>query len=230
MTKQFWGILLAVIVILGGIFFFTNQKNSTAPSSTKSSALTQHTKGAGTTGVTLMEYGDFQCPGCQQYEAVLEPLLAKYGDRIKFQFRYFPLVSIHPNAFGSARAAEAAGLQGKFWEMHNLLYEQNNWIQWTQSDNPQPLFNQYAQQIGLDMNRFKQDFSSSKVNDAINADLAEANRLGLTGTPTFFLDGKKIEPGDSIESFQRLIDAEIAKKTNDAGATTSTTPVTNQQQ
>lgn len=210
MSKGFWGVIAAIFIVFAGLVVLGGDKTE-APSS-GGSKLTQHVLGQGTTGVTLVEYGDYQCPYCQQYEPTVEAAIAKFGDQIKFQFRHFPITSAHPNAFAAARAAEAASYQGKFWEMHRGLYQSGNYQQWTQATNPNTFFDQYAKQLNLNVAQFKKDFASSKANDAINADLAEATKQGVTATPTFFLDGKKTEIGNDLASFEKVIQAAIDKK------------------
>lgn len=212
MSKQFWGVVVIIILIFVGIFAVSGNKSNTSSKNSSNKTLTQHVEGKGTTGVTLTEYGDFQCPYCEQYSSTVQQVQAKYGDQIKFQFRNFPLTSLHQNAFAAARAAEAAALQNKYWEMHDALYLSTNWQTWTGASDPIPYFNNYAQQLGLNVTQFKTDYRSSKVNDLINADMSEGNRLGITGTPSFFLDGKQVEVGNTTAGFQKLIDAEIAKK------------------
>lgn len=231
MDKRFWAILAAIAIVLIGVFIVTNHK-TTAPGSKSSSStqLTNHVTGAGKSGVTLVEYGDYQCPVCAEYYPALKQVVSKYTDQIHFQFRNFPLVSIHQNAFAGARAAEAADLQGKFWQMHDLLYEQsiatiqNSSVQtWVNAQNPQDYFDQYASQLGLNLTKFKQDFASSTVNNRVNADLGEANKLGLTGTPTFYLDGTQISnPQPTLDAFSKILDNEIAKKAPASSATSST--------
>lgn len=212
MSKQFWAVLVVIVAVLVGVFAFTGKDNKSSSGNTKVTA-SKHITGEGKKNVTLLEYGDFQCPACQQYEAVVEQVREKYKADIYFQFRNFPLTSLHPNAFAAARAAEAANLQGKFWEMHDTLYQTANWQQWTGASAPTSFFNQYATQLSLDVNKFKEDYASDKVNDIVNADLSEANKLGLTGTPSFFLNGKKLDNVQAdLEAFSKLIDAEIAKK------------------
>lgn len=215
MSKSFWGIVVAIVIALVGLSVLTSDKSEAPSSGGNSSSLTSHVQGKGTSGVTLLEYGDFQCAYCQQYHATIEQVQADYGDKLKFQFRNFPIVSIHKNAFAASRAAEAADLQGKFWEMHDLLYETNDpngASGWVAAKDAMPFFEQYAKKIGLDMTKFKKDFASGVVNDRINADLAEGNKLGITGTPTFYLNGKKIEVNNDVASFKKVIDAEIAKQ------------------
>jgi len=229
MSKQFVGIIIAVIVVLGAIFALSGNKNSpNSGSQSNPGTLTQHVEGQGTTGVTLVEYGDYQCPYCGEYFPTVKQVVAEYGDKIKFQFRNFPLTSLHQNAFAAARAAEAAALQNKFWEMHDLLYQSQN--VWSGLSNPLPTFDQFAQQLNLNLNQFKSDYASIKVNNLINADEAEGNKLNVQGTPTFFLDGKEIQAANSVSSFENLINAEIAKKAGSqssaptSSGTTSQTP------
>jgi len=220
MSKQFWGVIIVILAIFTGIFVFSgNKSNGTKNSSAQPSS---HLEGTSPSGVTLVEYGDYQCPYCGQYFPLVKQVQAEFADKIVFQFRNFPLVSLHPNAFAGARAAEAAALQNKFWEMHDLLYE--NQTQWSSATDPTTLFQGYAQQLGLNTTQFQTDYASSKVNDTINADMAKGNSLGITGTPTFFIDGKKVEIGGSVQAFEKVINAEIAKKgsATSAGTTTQT--------
>lgn len=214
MSKQFWAIVAIIVLAFGAIIAFGGNKSddtNSAASSSSSSKLTEHIKGNPDAKVTLVEYGDFQCPYCQQYEPTIKQVLDKYQNDIKFQFRNFPLINIHQNAFAAARAAEAAGLQNKYWEMHDALYDQANWQTWTTANAPQAEFNTYAKELGLDVEQFKKDFSSSTVNDAVNADQAEGNRLKITGTPSFFINGKKVEISNSLASFEKVIDEALAK-------------------
>src|SRR5690348_13395070 len=122
MSKQFLIAIAAIVVILGGIVFVSNH-NKQNSSSNSSGTPTTHVEGSSPEGVTLIEYGDYECPVCSSFYSTVKQVAAKYNDKVVFQFRNLPLTSIHPNAFAAARAAEAAGLQGKYWEMHDLLYE-----------------------------------------------------------------------------------------------------------
>lgn len=211
MSKGFWGIIAGIVLIFIGITVISNNNKASAPSSSKSgSSLSQHVQGSGSTGVTLVEYGDYQCPYCEQYFPTVKSVVEEYKDKIKFQFRHFPLTNLHQNAFAASRAAEAAGKQNKFWEMHDALYSPSNNQVWTAASNPNPYFEQYAQQIGLNITVFKKDFASSAVNDTINADMAEGQRLGITGTPTFFINGKKTEIANDLKTFQKVLDEAIA--------------------
>ena len=210
MSKQFWAVIIVVIMALVGIFALTGKNATNSGTSSSSAQPTSHIVGQGTKGVTLVEYGDYECPYCGQYAPTVKAVQAKYGDAIRIQFRNFPLVNSHQNAFAAARAAEAAGLQGKFWEMHDALYA--NQGQWSNSRSPSQIFNQYATQLKLDMTKFKQDYASIKVNDMINADTAAGTKLNVQGTPAYYLDGKPIQVANTLDAFSKVIDAEIAQK------------------
>lgn len=225
MDKRFWAVLGAIIIIFVGIIVIQNRKAS-APdgsSGSGSSGVTNHVEGKNSKGITLVEYGDYECPVCYLYYSVVKQVAEKYNDQIQFQFRNFPLQQMHPNAFAGARAAEAAALQNKFWEMHDQLYENqdpNGATGWVSSKDPlNQYFAGFAKTLGLNVDQFKKDYASSKVNDAINADAAEGNKLGITGTPTFFLDGKEVKLQDlvdgnqpSVDKFSKVIDQAIADK------------------
>jgi protein-disulfide isomerase len=232
MSKQFLAVIVVVILVFVGIFAFTGKSSPNASTGgSNTSTLTQHIEGQGKDGITLVEYGDYQCPFCGQYYPIVKQVQTEYNQQLYFQFRNFPLVSLHPNAFAGARAAEAAALQNKFWEMHDLLYEQNDISQsnpsastWINASDPTSFFNEFAQQLGLNLTKFKTDYASDQVNNLINADTAKGNKLNVQGTPTFFLDGKQIQVGESAAAFEQVINAEIAKKAKSSAASTSTAP------
>lgn len=223
MTKQFWAVIGLIVVVLIGVFVFTGNKQS---GSSGNGTLTNHVEGKGTTGVTLVEYGDYECPFCGEYFPTVKQVEQEYASLIHFQFRNFPLTTVHPNAFAGARAAEAAALQGKFWEMHDTLYEnqdptgKSGWV--ASSDPLNKFFVTFANQIGLNVDKFKTDFASDKVNNTVNADLGEANKLGLNATPTFFLDGKQVQIANTVQDFEKVLNAEIAKKDPSATLPNST--------
>lgn len=235
MSKQFWAIIVIVLVVLGGVFAFTGGKSGNSNGSSNKAQLTNHVEGQGKSGVKLVEYGDYECPVCGIYYPTVKQVVQQYDQQIYFQFRNFPLTSIHPNAFAGARAAEAAGLQGKFWEMHDKLYENqdpNGKSGWVASSDPLgQYFVTFAQQIGLNVDKFKTDFNSDQVNNTVNADLNEANKLGLNGTPTFFLDGKQLDNsvftdsnGPSVAKFEQVLNAEITKKGGTPPSNSGNTP------
>ena len=210
MNKRFLITLLVCVLALVGIYIATSKKDSgsTDKSGSTSGSLSNNVIGSNNKGVVLVEYGDFQCPACGGYHPIIKQVVDKYQNDIKFQFRNFPLQQIHQNARAAARTAEAAGKQGKYWEMHNLLYEQQQ--SWENSTAVNTIFEGYASQLGLDLAKFKTDFASTAVNETINADFAEGTRLGVDSTPTFFLQGKKLDnPPRDVEGWSKLLDQAI---------------------
>lgn len=218
--NRFWIILTIVVVALVGLFFMTKKDSSTTVlnSDPKVVSDTDHVRGDKNSPVTLIEYGDFQCPACGSFYPIIKSLEPKYEGKVKFVFRHFPLTQIHPNAFASSRAAEAASQQGKFFEMHDKLYEtQKLWGQAT--TNQQALFEGYAKELGLDMTKFTADYKSTEVANKINSDL-ELGRdaFSIKQTPTFIIDGEKIENPTDAAGFSKLLDKAIAKATSDSTA------------
>jgi protein-disulfide isomerase len=215
MSKRFVLTLLAIAALFVGLLFVT-KKDASAPTNNgdnnnNASQLTNHTYGEGKKGVTLIEYGDFQCPACGAYEPIVHQLREKYKSDITFQFRHFPLTEIHQNALIAARSAEAAGMQNRFWEMHDLIYE--NQRAWESSPNAGKIFEDYATQLGLNLDKFREDVKSDATNRAVQADRNEAKRLGFSSTPTFVLNGQKLEqnPRDA-DAFDKLIADAIKAK------------------
>ncbi|MGE5208975.1 MAG: DsbA family protein [Alphaproteobacteria bacterium] len=150
-----------------------------------------HIRGNPDAPVTLEEFGDFQCPPCGQFAAFVHELLKEYDSRLRVVFRNFPLPA-HKHAQEAAQAAEAAGLQGKFWEMYDTLYREQ--ALWSEASNARGLFESYAGAIGLDVDQFKKDMDSDKVRERIDSDHALAESLGVKVTPTLFINNRAIEP------------------------------------
>jgi protein-disulfide isomerase len=223
MDKRFLSILGAIVVIFIGVFVITqhssNKTKNTSTANTTSQG-TNHVMGENAKKVTIVEYGDYQCPICEAYFLPVKQAVDTHIKDIKFQFKNLPLTQIHQNAFAGARAAEAASLQGKFWEMHDLLYQQINWTNWTNSTNPTPLFENYAKSLGLNGDKFRQDYASDQVNSLINADLAQFDKTGKEkATPTFFVNGVFVEntalttsTGEpTVDSVSQFIQSQIDK-------------------
>jgi protein-disulfide isomerase len=218
MDKRFLTIIGVIIVVFAGIVVYNNHKNSNN-SGDSSLRPTNHVEGNLTSKVTLVEYGDYECPVCESYFTTVQQVQEQYNAQIKFQFRNLPLSSIHPNAIAGARAAEAADLQGKFWQMHDILYTSTNWEEWSTSSNPEPYFWTYAQELGLNVTKFKTDFASTEVNNRIQADLAAFAKTGEEeATPTFFLNGKYVPNSELVDAstdapsataFAKVINAEL---------------------
>lgn len=154
----------------------------------------------------LVEYGDFQCPACADYYPMLKRLLEEIPTGFKVVYRHIPLTSIHKNALISSYAAEAAGLQGKFWEMHDILYEKQT--EWAEDTNAKEKFVEYAKGIGLNEEKFKADIESDGVKRLVEEDMTSANSMRINSTPTFFLNGQRIQPR-SYEEFKKLVEDQI---------------------
>lgn len=154
--------------------------------------------------VSIVEYSDFQCPACKVYYPIIRKLNEDLGDKLLIVYRHFPLRQVHKNAAAAAEAAEAAGLQGKFWEMHNALFDtQDNWAK---DENPAIYFEDLASSLKLDTKKFKDDMKSAAVKNKINRDYSSGANSGVDGTPTFFLNDKLIPSPRSYDEFKKLIE------------------------
>lgn len=156
----------------------------------------------------LVEYSDLQCPACKTFHEILKSFEASTSpdfiitQKTTLVFRHFPLYSIHKNTYSAAYAAEAAGLQNKFWEMTDLLYEKQS--EWNNLSNPKKYFLDLAKILKLDIKKFSQDIESKTVKDKVQANLNEAESIGLNATPTFFLNGRKVEV-NTFDEFKNLL-------------------------
>lgn len=206
-------VLIVVVTILAALSSGGIQSAGTTFNTTTTTPITSadHTKGPSNATVSVIEYGDYQCPACGAYEPMVEQLESAYSGKVLFVFRNFPLTQIHQDAMPAAEAAEAAALQGKFWEMHDLLYKD----QATWSDTPADqvfvkYYNGYAQSLGLNMTKFTADVSSSAVSSRIQTDVSAANSASVDHTPTFFVNLKQIPNPTSYQQFAAVIDAALA--------------------
>jgi protein-disulfide isomerase len=223
LSKKAWIIFtILVIGVFALLIVYSNgskidignvDTNAIQVGNTQNGNIADHVFGKADSKVTLIEYGDYQCPGCGAEHINVKAMLDTYGEKIRYVFRNFPLTSIHPNAKAASATVEAAGLQNKFWEMHNKIYEaQSAWSDLSASDRDS-LFASYAKDLGLDVDKFKTDITSTEINNKINYDTALARKLNLSGTPSFFLNGTAIKPdtwGDDVK-FRAAIDAELTK-------------------
>lgn len=202
--------IVTSVVIVGLLGFAIFLMNAGGPSSDSDTEATvpnvssnDWSRGNPDAQVSVIEYGDFQCPACGSYHPIIKQLEEEFSDRVVFSFRHFPLRQIHPNAEPAARAAEAAGKQGKFWEMHDILFERQN--EWSNQLGAIGKINEYAQELGLDMEQFNADLVSDEIKDLVNADHSEATGAGLNSTPSFFINAKKIPNPQSIEEFRQML-------------------------
>ncbi|HBB88172.1 MAG TPA: hypothetical protein DC047_11195 [Blastocatellia bacterium] len=178
---------------------------------TEMGATPPHTHGPADAPVTLEEFGDFECPPCGLLHPILQTMEKEFAGRIRIVFREFPLVPTHVHALAAARSAEAAGLQGKFWEMHDLLYE--NQKAWHDAFDARPIFEDYATRIGLNMEQFRRDSSGEIVAQRIFLDGKRGHAMGVSGTPTVFMNGREV-PFESlaVDKLRALIQAQLNAK------------------
>lgn len=223
--KNPWVLLsIVTIVLFGGAIWYGNAVG--AKSNEGVVAPETHVKGNPDAAVTLTEYSDFQCPACGAFEPVVAEVLAQYGEQIRFEYKHYPL-PIHSFALQAAIAAEAAGQQGKFFEYHDALFAGQQ--TWAASQTPQAFFLQYAEDLGLDMATFKRHTKSSILRDAVKASQKEAQDMGLTGTPTFFLNGERMEMEsyeDFIAQIVAAVDPAAAAALNATASSSTSTPPT----
>ncbi len=228
MFKDKWlviGIVATVVLVVGGVFLMTRGNTGSTSSTDKqvSSDIlvpggVNETSGiengnylsaTSSAKVTLVEFGDYECPACVEYNPIVKQLLTDFSGKVNYVFRNFPLAQ-HKNAMISSQAAEAAGLQGKFWQMHNKLFESVS--EWSASSDAKSIFVGYAQVLGLDVNKFKVDIDSSVVKDKVQRDANDGNLIKLSETPTFYLNGVKIKDltGD-YEDFKKIVSDQLYK-------------------
>ena len=213
------GVLL--LTVAAGVFFFQTRRQELKPKSSSGEpgatpvriepgATPPHIQGSSAAPVAVEEFGDFECMPCYILLPIMKNLKTDYGDKISITFRHYPLPN-HRHAVAAASAAEAAGLQGKFWEMHDSLYL-NRGV-WVRALDPNEYFATYATYLGLDVARFKKDMSSPEAATRIKADQARAGSLGVDRTPALFVNGQRIVFSDSPDDdLRQAIDAALVAK------------------
>lgn len=164
------------------------------------------TKGNKEAKVVLVEYSDFQCPACAYYYPLLKKLSQDFGDKVSFSYRHFPLRQ-HMNARSAAYAAEAAGRQNKFWEMHDLIFE--NQTKWENRGDAEKIFTEFAVSLGLNENQFKNDLSSKDIKNKVENDFQSGVQSKVNSTPTIFLNGKKIEVPPNYDELSNIINEAV---------------------
>lgn len=224
-------VVATVAVIIAGIYSSSSTANNANANfvSTTAPAITSAdwAEGNPNAKVTLIEYGDFECPACGAYFPVVQQLYASYSSTVLFVFRNFPLYTIHPDAGISAQAAEAAGRVGgaaKYWAMHDLLYSKQS--EWSTTDPTQVLakyFDGYATSIGLDVNKFNDAVSSTQVLNKIQSDVNGGTVAKIDHTPTFFINLQQIPNPTSYSEFQKALDGALASSTGGVANTSTLT-------
>ena len=237
-------VLVAVVAVIIGLVYWngnktptpttnrnTNVNNAavirepTIPPTAPIGANPPNFLGAPNAVVTVEEFADFQCPSCGATHPVLKQIQGIYGSKIKFIFRNFPL-PMHDKAYDAAVAAEAAGMQGKFWDMDNLLY--TNQQSWSSDPNYKATFRGYAEKIGLDVDKWENDMAGMAPKSRISADMERGKALNLNSTPTVFINGKSVPyPDMNVPTLQKLIDEALKESPGSQSQATTSAPAAN---
>lgn len=201
----FWsGFVIVLGLIIWGLIVAMNKPvNGTKLASAGEITATDNSRGPADAPVTLIEYSDFQCPACETYYYFVKRLLDEASTTVRFAYRHFPLQQ-HANAIPASLASLAAGVQGKFWEMYDLLF--TNHTDWTELSDPTDIFMGYAMKIGLNVDQFKNDMASSTLRNKIQADEDGGIKIGINATPTFFVNGQAITNPPTYEAFKTIIE------------------------
>jgi len=219
-------VLVAVVAVVVGLVYYSGSKSQSsvprngntnptanankpapAPTNVPLGANPPNYLGSPNAAVTVEEFADFQCPSCGLTHPVMKQIQGIFGQRIKFIFRNFPL-PMHDKAYDAATAAEAAGIQGKFWDMHNLLY--TNQAAWSSDPNYKQVFRGYAEKIGLDVDKWENDMAGMSARGRIQADMDRGKALQLNSTPTVFINGKSVPyPDMKVDTMRQLIEDEL---------------------
>jgi protein-disulfide isomerase len=224
-AKKWLAWLIVIVIIILGIWWLGSRSGSSGSvASVPETEITNQdwTKGSSNPSVEIIEYSDFQCPACASFFPIVKQLTEEFGDSVQFAYRHYPLRTIHANAEKGARAAEAAGVQGNFWGMHDTLFQRQN--EWSNVRNPFDLFSNYAQQLGLDTAQFETDYNSREAKDKVRAHEAAGRRLGVNGTPTFLLNGERIPNPNGVHEFRSILVGLVGEpNTQDEEQTATTT-------
>jgi len=221
----FWGAIIGgiTIVVAGMIYLVSLQR---IPSNTEMITIENVVEsndwvlGDRNSKVIITEYSDFQCPACASYNSVIKQITADFGDKIAFVYRHFPLPN-HQHAKTMAYAAEAAGKQGKFWEMHDLIFK--NQSEWISKSSVTETITEFAKQLSLDEERFAKDIDSDEIKTKINDSVAKGREIGISYTPTFFVNGVRIQNPKSYAEFTAIINDAIVAKAQPATSTPDVT-------
>ncbi len=203
--KLILGLVVGVGLLIAGLWYLSSME---APDTAKLDiAADEWQQGPSDAKVTLVEYADFECPACAAYHPVLKEVKEAFKNELRFVYRHFPL-PMHRNAVAASLAAEAAGKQGKFWEMSDLLYaKQKEWDKKTSED--RGMFEKYATELGLNLEQFKTDMQNDELRKKIEAQRSSGDDLNVRGTPSFFLNGESITNPSNAEAFKNLIRAKL---------------------
>ena len=196
--------VISLIILLVGVFALSSDSEPVAVSREKLVKEGSQVLGDKDAKVVIVEFSDFQCPACKAAHPIVKRITSEYGKKILFVYRHFPLIAAHQYALKAAEAAEAAGEQGKFWEYHDLLFANQENLK---TEN----LKKYAEELGLDMNKFNEALDSGKFKDKVTSDMDDGENLGVSSTPTFFINEQMHKGVLPYDQFKGLIDKELAK-------------------
>jgi len=202
------GTLVITVVLVVALSLFFSNSNQTQSKPVDPTLLinkTQDVKGPENAKVTVVEFGDFQCPACGATEPLVRQVLQKYPNQVRFVFRNFPLTEIHQNAQQAALTAQAAGAMGKFWEMHDYLYDhQDEWAELS-GDAVKAKFTEYLTKLQIDKTEFGKRIDSQAVHDQVTEDIADGTKAGVDATPTFYVNGQKTAAPQLLATVESLL-------------------------
>ncbi len=209
LTRSFRFVLygLAVFIIIASMIAVAQRQGNGPSGSIPEVTAADHMVGPDNAKLTLVTYSDFQCPACLAVEPTLKKILELHPNDVRLVYRHFPLHSLHPNAAEAAWASEAASIQGKFWEMHDMLFDRQN--DWANLAEPSAMFSAYAELLSLNKEQFMTDYQSNMVRDRVKVDEDSGNAANITGTPTFYINGEVIENPRNHQAFLDLIQQKL---------------------
>jgi protein-disulfide isomerase len=224
--------LVAIVAIVGTVLFLQGGRTSPVANkntnATQANSTTKNTnalanaspganpawaRGPANAPIVIEEFADFECPSCAIFEPVIRQIKTIYGDKVRVVFRHYPLTQIHQKAYDAARATEAAGIQGKFWEMHDMLYDKQK--SWTTSGDHRTEFANYAQQMGLNVDQFKTDMAGMITAQRVDADKKRGDSVRIGSTPSAFLNGRPLDfttEMSNTDALRRAVEAALQGK------------------
>ena len=206
-------IILAVAIAASAAVYLSRQPDQ--PAETSSAPAHADIKGGGhirgpeNAPLTLVEFGDYQCPSCGAYHPLVKEILNRYPTQLRLEFHHFPLVTVHPNSMLASQAVEAAGEQGRYWEMHDAVFDHQR--EWADNPNAEPVFIALASGFGLDINKFMQSLRSPQIQERILKDVEQGQNAKVEAVPTFFINGEQVHVRLTMEDFVQVIESHLHK-------------------